>query len=41
MGFSFAMANETHGVSPGQWAGASVLLLLVALFFFHKADEKK
>ena len=40
-GFSIAMARATHGVSPGQWSGAAVLLLLAALLFIHKADQKR
>jgi hypothetical protein len=41
VGFSVAMARESHGVSPGQWAGVGVILFLVALFFIYKADQKR
>lgn len=39
-GFCLAMARETHGVSPGQWIGAGIVLLLVALVFLAKASDK-
>jgi hypothetical protein len=41
MGFSIAMARESHGVSPGQWSGLGAILFLAALFFIYKADQKR
>jgi hypothetical protein len=39
-GFSIAMARVTHGVSPGQWAGAGLFLLIVGGLCLSKAEQK-